>query len=143
MNTHTTGHLLQEFDRDWLVDHHHVFLLVLILGAQDLIHDATIVGQQNQAFGVFIQATDWENPRRVIDEVDDVAFNRRFSRTRDANRLVQCNIGPDRSPLLDLRTHDFAVHADFVSGGDLHAEIGRFAVEGHAALRDEAIGVAA
>src|ERR1041385_1405751 len=45
---HPSCHLLDKLRRDRLVDAHHVFLLVAVLGAQHLVDDVAVVREQDQ-----------------------------------------------------------------------------------------------
>ena len=70
---HAVGHAVQEVLGQRPVDGDHVFLFVLVLGAQDLVDDVAVVGEQDQAFGILVQAADRKDALRMADEVDDVA----------------------------------------------------------------------
>ena len=45
---------------------------MIIAGAEDLIDNIAVVGQQNKPFGVLIEAPDGENALAVTDEIDDI-----------------------------------------------------------------------
>ena len=54
--------MLSDKIRDRAIHRDQVFLLVLVLGAQDLVDDVAVVGQEDQAFGVLVQASDGKDP---------------------------------------------------------------------------------
>jgi hypothetical protein len=115
-----------------------VFLLVIVLHAQDFVDDVAVVGQQDQAFGILVQAPDRKDPLAVADQIDDVAIDVRFAGAGNADRLVQRDVD-----VLFLGADRLAVDADLVALCHLRAEHGRHAVAGHAPLLDPLVGLAA
>ena len=75
-----------------------VLLLVVVLGAQHLVDDVAVVGEQDQALGVLVEPADREDALGVVDEVDDVAVDVALGRAGDADRLVERDV--DRARLL-------------------------------------------
>ena len=78
------------------VRRHDVLLLVAVLRAQHLVDDVAVVGEQDQALRILVEAADREDPLGVVDEVDDVAGDVPLGRAGDADRLVERDV--DRSP---------------------------------------------
>src|SRR5450631_2324352 len=115
-----------------------VLLLVVVLSPQDLVDDVAVVGQQDQALGILIEAPYGKYPFLVPDKFDDVAIDVRFAGAGDANRLVQRDV----NVLLALADR-LAVDAHFVTDTDLGAEHGGLAVAGNAPLLDPLVGLAA
>ena len=77
---------------DWPVHLDDVFLLVLVLGTQDLVDDVAIVGQQDQPLRVLVEPPDREDTLPVPDEIDDVAADLTFRGAGYADRLVEREI---------------------------------------------------
>lgn len=127
------GHLAHDFDAarqhaerqigDGAIDRDDVFLFVIILRPQDLIHDVAVIGEQNQAFGVLVESADGKNPLAMIDELEDVALDVRFGRRGNADWLIEGNIDP-----FFLGPHKRAIDAHFIPIGHLCTENGAAAV---------------
>src|SRR5690606_24634041 len=117
---------------------------VPVLGAQDLVDDIAVAGQQYQAFRVLVQAADREDALLVANEVHDVPLDRAFGGAGDADRLVQGDV--DVAALARLGCtgiQRLPVDPDLVALAHHRADPGRLAVDGHPALGDRAIGLAA
>ncbi len=95
---HARRHAIQEFSVEWAVHTHHVLALVAVLGPQDLVDDVAVVREQDESGGVLVQSSNGEDACGVLDRGDDVAFDVRFARRRDPDRLVVLEIDPPRSP---------------------------------------------
>jgi hypothetical protein len=137
---HAGAHGGDELGRDRAIDRDHVLLLVVVLGAQHLVDDVAVVGQQDQPLRVLVEPPDREDPLGVIDEVDDVAGDVALGGARDPDRLVERDV--DRPRLLARAADALAVEAHVVAVLDLGPERGGHAVDGDAALGDEGVGFA-
>ena len=123
------------------VDFDDVFLLVVELGAEDLVHDVAIVREEDEAFGLFVEATDREDALGMPDEFNDVAFDVAFGRAGDADRLVERDV--DRGVLLAGAADELALDSDLVAWFDLGAEGRDLPVDSHFSSRDQVIGLPA
>src|SRR5690606_11603741 len=122
---------------------HQVFLFQLVFRPQDGVDDVAVAGQEDQAFGILVQAPARENPLLVADEVDDVALHRRLGGAGDADRLVERDVDvPALAPGGAAEPHGLAVELDLVAPADLGADARAHAVDGDPALADEAVGLA-
>ena len=65
-------HLLEERLVECPVHFDPIFPFMPMLHPQDIIHDITVVGQQDQPRGVLVQAADRENPGGKVNFTDDV-----------------------------------------------------------------------
>ena len=92
---------------------------MLIFDAQHLVDDVAVVGKQNQAFGIFVEPTNREDPFGVINEIDDVALHRALGGAGDAHRLVERNV--DWLAEFACRANYVAVDADPIARCDLCA----------------------
>ena len=84
--------ILSDKIRDRPIHRHHVFLLVLVLGAQDFVDDVAVVGEQDQAFGVLVQPADRKDSLAVADELDDVVLDVRLGGAGDPDGLVERDV---------------------------------------------------
>ena len=137
---HAGAHARREVGGERAVDRDDVFLLVVVLGAQDLVDDVAVVREQDQALGLLVEPADREDSLGVIDEVDDVALDVALGRAGDADRLVERDV--DR-PLI-LRALPTRSPSTLTSSpvGDLVPRPGRGAVDRDAALLDQRVGLA-
>ena len=83
---------VDELGRDRAIDRDDVLLLVVVLGAQHLVDDVAVVGEQDQPLGVLVEPADREHALGVVDEVDDVAGDVALGRAGDADRLVERDV---------------------------------------------------
>ena len=113
---------------------------MVVLGAQDLVDDVAVVGQEDQAFGVLVEPADREHALGVIDEIDDVALDVALGRAGDADWLVECDV--DRLDVLAGAADHISVELDLIAFVDLRAERRGNAVDRDAAFFDEGIGLA-
>jgi len=101
----------------------------------------TVVGQQQQAFGVDVEAPHRDQPRH--------AGGQRLEHRRPIQRILVRRHQPHGLVIAEQArglglAHHVAVDGDDVAGLDLHAgRIQRTAVDGHPALGDQALDVAA
>mgnify|MGYP003558956344 CR=1 FL=1 len=65
---------------------------MLVLGTQDFIDDIAVICEQDQAFRIFIEASDMEYPEGMVDQIDNIPLDAFFGRARDADRFVQGNV---------------------------------------------------
>ena len=127
-DAHAARHAVEKDLGHRPVDRDDVFLLVLVLAAQDLVDDVAVVGQQDQPFGVLVEPA---------DRKDALAGSSRsramlpatcaLGGAGDADRLVERDVD------VLLRAADrLAVDADDVACRDLRAERRDDAVDGDA-----------
>ena len=64
---------------------------MVVAGAQDLVHQIAMVGEEDQPLGVFIQTADRKDTLAVIDEIDNVVALAIFGGAHNADRLIQRN----------------------------------------------------
>ena len=137
-NFHARSHLGQKFILKRTIDHDVVFLFVLVASAQNFIDDVAIIGQENEAFTHLIQSSDWENPRGIIDEVDDVVlFADLVCGANNAHRLVQRDVNQLRSFQL---SHLLAFHRDHISRLQPRAHFWDHSIDGHLTQINQLIG---
>ena len=60
---------------DGLVDPYDVFFFVVIVGPQDLINDVAIIGEEDQAFRIFVEPANGEYPFGIVYETDDIVLD--------------------------------------------------------------------
>jgi len=135
VDAHALGHAGEEFVGDGLVHADQVFLLVVVLCAQDLVDDVAVAGEQDQSLGVLVESPDREDALRVVDEVHDVAGHGLVGGAGDAHRLVQRDVDRllrGRRGGEDARLDQLAVHAYLVAFQRLGAGAHDFAVDGDA-----------
>jgi hypothetical protein len=106
------------------VNRHHVFLLVAVLGTQQLIDDVAVVGQQDQPLGELVQPPDREDSRPVRHEVDDVVPHPPICRALDARWLVQRNVN-----VVHLVADGASVDFDHVRRADRRAKRGKGTID--------------
>lgn len=142
---HAGTHAADEARRQRPVHRHHVFLLVIVLGAQDLVDDIAVAGEQNQTVGFLVQTPDGKDALAVADEVHDIAAHMPFRGAGDAHRLVERDVDASRLMLglAHAALHRLAVDADLILLADLLAQLHRLAVDRDAPGGDERIGLAA
>jgi hypothetical protein len=106
--------------------------------------EASIIGQQQQAFGVNVEPADAQKPwclrRMQMQKIEDggAAF-RVLMRGDEAARLVE-----EKKPCALPLGQGLAIDADFIGGTDRHRRARQcFAIDGDAALRDPVLGIAA
>src|SRR5208283_5986726 len=116
---------------------HHVFLFVVVFGAQDFVDDVAVVGEQNQSLGILVQTADREDPLAVPDELDDVVLDLEVGGAGDARRLVERHVD-----MLFFRADELAVQAHLVACRHLRTEDGAYAVAGDASRFDPLVGFA-
>ena len=140
---HAAAHAAQEFVADLMVHHHQIFLLQLVLGAQDRVDDVAVAGQQDQAFRILVQTPDREDPLLVADEIDDVALHVGLGGAGHADRLVQGDIDV---PALALgrrpRLQRLAVDAHLVAFAHFGADPAALSVDRDPAFADQPVGLA-
>src|SRR4029077_9548269 len=105
-----------------------VFLLMVVFGTKNFIDDVAVVRQEDQAFGVLVQSTDWEDTFRVSDQIDDVVLDVSFGGASDSGGLVERNVD-----LRSLGTDQLAVDAHLVTGADPSTQGGALPVAGDSA----------
>jgi hypothetical protein len=115
-----------------------VDLLHLVARVRETVCELAVVREQEGAGRVGVEAADRDDPRRVLDELDDGgAAPRVVSGRHDAGRLVQEHVGER------LELDRPAVDLDAVSGGDEGVELPGLAVDEHPAGLDQLVGLAA
>src|SRR5687768_8116610 len=63
-----------------------------VAGTKNLVYYITIVGQEDQAFGIFIESTYRENPLCEINIADDIPFHVRFTGSSDSDGLIESDV---------------------------------------------------
>ena len=123
----------------------HVGLLHLVLGVHQAVGQLAVVGEQQQAFGLGIQAADVEQPLAFLQARTHQVANARTAQVV-AHRgvhtagLVQCEVDHLFVDLHALAVHADDVHARVDAGAHLHHD---FAVYFHATGGDELLAHAA
>ena len=64
---------------------------MVVAGAQDLVHQIAMVGEEDQPLRIFIQTADRKDTLAVIDEIDNVVALAVFRGAHNADRLIQRN----------------------------------------------------
>ena len=108
-----------------------------IAGTQDLVDDIAVTGQEDQAIGGLVEATDREDTLGMTDVIDDVAVDMALGGTGDAHRLVEGQI--DRF-LLGFQW--LAIDQHLIARRDLGAHFGHDTIDGHSSFGDVAIRLA-
>lgn len=133
-NADATGHALQKWRGDRLVDGDDVLFFVIVFCPQYFIDDISIVRQQNQPLRVLVQATDRENALRMIHKINDVPFDMQLGRAGDADGLVQGDV--DRS---FLGADGLSIDADIVTWFDCTSQLSQFAIDRHPSGFDQLV----
>ena len=111
---------------------------MIIAGAQDLVHQIAIAGQENQPLGILVEPANGENPFTVADKTLDVVFLRAVGGADNTHRFVQ---GNEHQIFFVSRLHHLAVDLHHIPGQHLIAHLGPAAVDVHVALLDEPVGI--
>jgi len=109
--------------------------LVTKLGPQNLVHDVTVVRQENEPGRIFIEPADRKDSFWVADLMDNIAVNVGFARRGDPHGLVVLDVDPSLPP----RNH-LPVPRDHVPPADLISELCDDVVDGDAPGFDETVG---
>ena len=128
--------LLERRGRDLAHDRDVVFTLVAVARMQHVLGPFAIVRQEQQAFGIRVEASDRIQPLGKVDEIDDAPPAALVARRRhDALRLVERDV-PDHRHVRPRAVHvDARVRPD--AGAERRDDL---AVDAHASLGDEALG---
>jgi len=136
---HAVAHSFQNLVRDRPIHGNDVFLLMFTFGAQDLVDDVPVTGEQYQALGLLVQAADGEDAFRIVDKSNDIPGHVALGGAGDAGRLVQGDI----NMFLSARRDEVAVDAHLVAFSYLRPRLRPAAIDGHAAFFDPRIRFAA
>ena len=132
------AHAVDEFRGDGRFDGDDVLLVVFVAGAQDLVDDIAIVGQEDQPLGGFVQSADGEEAFLVTDEGDDVLRFLRVGGTDDPYWFVEGEVEG-----FGFGFQRLAIDADHIAGRDTVTGAGGFVVDGDPTGVDQAVGFAA
>ena len=122
-----------------LVHGHQVLFLVIVARPQDLVHQIPVVGEEDEALGVLVEAPYGEDAGAVVDEIDYVVLLPRLCGGDYAHRLVQHD---EDQAVRFARLYHLTVDLDQIPGKHLIADPGPLAVDVDMALLDEAVGLA-
>ena len=64
---------------------------MVVAGTQDLVHQITVVGEEDQPLRIFIQTANREDTLAVVDEVDNIVAFAIFGGAHNTDRLIQRN----------------------------------------------------
>src|SRR5690606_16536246 len=143
VHRHALGHRAQELGGDLVVDRDQVFLLELVLGAQDLVDDVAVTGQQDQPLGILVEPPDREDPPVMAHEVDDVVLDPGFGGADHADRFVERDVDVLLLALGDgAGPQRLAVDPYLVTLAHLRTDPAPDAVDGHPAFGNQAVGLA-
>lgn len=129
-------HISEEGAIDVAVYPHEVFLLMLVTGPQDLVHDIAIVGQEDQAFRVFIEPPNGKYAFGIVDITDDVPPDIFVCSGGDAHRFIERK---DDHFLLIGRFQDAAIHYHLIPFPITVAGNRNFIVQQYPAGLDQAV----
>ena len=133
----TIAHIVNESLGDRLVHRDDILFFVVVAGPQNLVHDVAIVGEEDEPFAGLIESPDGEDPRGVVEVVDDVVgFHTCVGGADNAHRLVKCQI----NRLFDWRGDALAIHPHLIVGSDFGSQLRHLAINGDAALLNELVG---
>jgi uncharacterized protein with GYD domain len=114
-----------------------VHLLDAVARMGEAVCQVAVVGEEQGAGRVGVEAADRHDPRRVVDELDDGAAALRVAGRRDrCSGLVQEDVG-ERLPF-----ERASVELDAVAGADEGVELARLAVDRDAPGLDQLVGAA-
>jgi hypothetical protein len=117
-----------------VLDPGFVDLLDLVARVREAVRELAVVREQERAGRVDVEPAHRDDPRRVVDEVDDGSAALGVARGRDrARRLVQEHVGQG----LELDT--VAVELDAVAALDEGVQLPGLAVDGHPARLDQLV----
>lgn len=124
---------------DRTVDFDHVFLFVLVAGMHEAVGEASVVGEDEEAYGILVETPDRKYAFRDVDDVHDPGVALRYAGRDDAARLVHLII----DELLGF-ADGFVADFDPVDARyDRHADGRYLAVDPHQPAGDEFFGFAA
>ena len=132
------AHFLDELAGDGFVDLDDVFLLVIVACTEDLVDDVAVVGEEDESFGGYVEAADWEYAPGVTDMLDDVVWNVGVGGSDDTYGFV---VGEVNGVFLAL--DNFTCDGHYVAGGYFGSQLGGLTIDGDHAFFDEAVGFSA
>lgn len=135
---HPAAHFFEKIGGDGLIDGHDVLLFVLVARPQDLVDDIAVVGQKDEALGVFVEAPDGEEALRVIDKPDDVLGLFQVGGTYNTHGLIEGDV-----QRFGLGGQWAAVDVHRITREYAVARLSRLAVDGHAAIAHHGVYFAA
>lgn len=136
-NGNAFAHLPDKFVRDVLIYGYDIFFVVLVARPQDFVDDVAVVGEQDEAFRVFVEAPDREHASAVIGErFEDVVGIGAVGCGRDANRFVKSEVNM-RRPHLNL----VAVYEHAIGPGNQITDLGNPPVYAHFAQLNHAVSL--
>ena len=132
---HATTHPGQNRVRDRPIHCNYIFLLVLVLGAQDLVDNITVAGEQYQALRFLVQAADGEDACFMFYKINDVSGHVTVGGAGDTGWFVQGDI----NVVFPADRDGAPVDAHLIGFAYLRPQVSAAAVDGHAAPFDPRI----